>query len=56
MTAPNYAAHRSSLAQKIGLGRKVVAEPAPEAPAEPTEKAVRKSRPRRKKATPDTAA
>ncbi|GAB6968516.1 MucR family transcriptional regulator [Komagataeibacter kakiaceti JCM 25156] len=56
MTAPNYAAHRSSLAQKIGLGRKVVAEPAPEAPAEPTEKAARKTRPRRKKATPETAA
>lgn len=55
MTAPNYAAHRSSLAQKIGLGRKVVAEPVVEAPAEAPEKAPRKTRARRTKKA-DTAA
>ncbi|MBE7728578.1 MucR family transcriptional regulator [Komagataeibacter sp. FXV3] len=49
MTAPNYAAHRSSLAQKIGLGRKVVVEPEPEVAAEAPAKPARKTRARRKK-------
>lgn len=51
MTAPNYAAHRSSLAQKIGLGRKVVAAPEPEVVAEEPAKPARKTRARRKKDT-----
>ncbi len=35
MVAPNYAEHRSSLAKKIGLGRKPNSAPAPEPAAEP---------------------
>ena len=40
MVAPNYAEHRSSLAKKIGLGRKPAAPPA--APVEPPRRRGRK--------------
>ncbi|MGY6770285.1 MucR family transcriptional regulator [Komagataeibacter sp. NFXK3] len=54
MTAPSYAAHRSSLAQKIGLGRKVVVEPVAEEVEEaPAAKPVRKTRARRSKKNTD---
>ena len=41
MVAPNYAEHRSSLAKKIGLGRKPAAAPAE--PAEPQRRRGRKT-------------
>jgi predicted transcriptional regulator len=42
MVAPNYAKHRSSLAKKIGLGRKQESAPAPKTPAKPAAKRGRK--------------
>ncbi|RBM06797.1 MucR family transcriptional regulator [Novacetimonas cocois] len=51
MTAPNYAAKRSALAQQSGLGRNITATKAP--PAEKSEEPKPKSRGRRKKNAED---
>ena len=44
MVAPNYAEHRSSLAKKIGLGRRPAAAPTPAPEADPPARPARRGR------------